>query len=155
MRYPKKNLQLSIFIQDFFFSFFGFMSQWLQTTKQGYRTKEKELRRKNLNWGIHPEKEIQLTVYDEVNFSANIYCKTEKSLKLEHKTKTFLFEKLLYEIWEPIRLSNLIYKQILIAMNILTSLDSSFYNRPDQVLEVQRKKWLQMINKSSNLTILK
>ena len=118
MRYPKKNLQLSIFIQDFFFSFFGFMSQWLQTTKQGYRTKEKELRRKNLNWGIHPEKEIQLMVYDEANFSANIYCKTEESLKLEHKTKTFLFEKLLYEIWEPIRLSNLIYKQILITMNI-------------------------------------
>ena len=116
MRYPKKTNFQSLF--KTFFSFFGFMSQWLQTTKQGYRTKEKELRRKNLNWGIHPEKEIQLTVYDEVNFSANIYCKTEKSLKLEHKTKTYLFEKLLYEIWEPIRLSNLIYKQILIAMNI-------------------------------------
>ena len=53
------------------------MSQWLQETKQGYRTKEKELRRKNLNWGIHLEKEIQLTVY-EVNFGANIYRKTKK-----------------------------------------------------------------------------
>ena len=74
----QKNLGLSIFIQDFFFfSFFGFMSQWLQETKQGYRTKEKELRRKNLNWGIHLEKEIQLTVY-EVNFGANIYRKTKK-----------------------------------------------------------------------------
>ena len=56
---------------------FPSFSHIFPATKQGYRTKEKEFRRKNLNWGIHPEKVIQLTVY-EINFGANIYCKTEK-----------------------------------------------------------------------------
>ena len=52
------------------------------------------------------------------NSGASFYSsKTEKELKLEHKIMTNFFEWLNCEVWESIRLSNLIYGQKLIAMN--------------------------------------
>ena len=126
---PKKTS----FFFLFFFSFFIFIkicfssilvgggSSFPNCMQQDYRTKLKKLRRKNRKWVIRMEKEIHFTVlngYIKTNFGANFYwSKTEKELKLEHKIMTNFFEWLNCEVWESIRLSNLIYGQKLIAMN--------------------------------------